>query len=387
MKAEAVVVGAGFAGAATAWALARAGLREVWVLEREREPGTHASGSNAALLRQVLEDPALLDAALAGAAFWRAPPPDVAAAPPCRPTGSLLLCTAEQAASLAGAARRAGAETLSREDAARLDPAIAGAAAPLAIRTPTDAVADVKAMLHGFLRAAESGGAQVVTGCEVEALELSGGRVAGLRTSRGRIDAPLVVDAGGAWAGALARAAGAPPPPLVPYRRHLFLSRRPRRPASAPWVWDIAHGLYWRAEGDRTLLCACDEDAHAPAAPHVEACVARDLAAKLAARVPAFGPIEVETAWACLRTFAPDRRFVIGPDPSIPGLTYAAGLGGHGVTTAAEVGRLAARAALEPQSAPAVFSPARFVAEGRPARTQGTATSGGATAAAPPGLL
>ena len=64
-----VIVGAGFAGAATAYHLARRGIGDVLVLEQEGVPGFHASGRNAAMLRQCVAEPDLTKLALDGATF------------------------------------------------------------------------------------------------------------------------------------------------------------------------------------------------------------------------------------------------------------------------------------------------------------------------------
>ena len=75
--------------------------------------------------------------------------------------------------------------------------------------------------------------------------------------------------------------------------------------------------------------------------------------------------------WAGLRTFAPDGLFVIGPDPRVRGFTWAAGLGGHGITTCGPAGELAASWVLEPaRNVPNAFDPARF------ARRTGAGISG-----------
>ena len=66
------------------------------------------------------------------------------------------------------------------------------------------------------------------------------------------------------------------------------------------------------------------------------------LAEKLAAGAPALADVTIRRSWACLRTFAADRRPVIGPDPDLPGLFHVSGLGGFGMTTSAAVGELAA---------------------------------------------
>ena len=72
--AEVVIVGAGFAGAATAHHLAERGVRSVLLLEREPVPGAHASGRNAALVflgscRGLSKVRALLDLAPAAHVF------------------------------------------------------------------------------------------------------------------------------------------------------------------------------------------------------------------------------------------------------------------------------------------------------------------------------
>ena len=46
--------------------------------------------------------------------------------------------------------------------------------------------------------------------------------------------------------------------------------------------------------------------------------------------------------WSGMRTFTSDDDFLIGPDPDVEGLYWAAALGGHGVTCSKGVGRLAA---------------------------------------------
>src|SRR3989338_19875 len=51
-----IIIGSGFAGASCAWWLARLGVRDVIVLEREEMPGLHASGLNAGMARSYEED-------------------------------------------------------------------------------------------------------------------------------------------------------------------------------------------------------------------------------------------------------------------------------------------------------------------------------------------
>ncbi len=352
MPHEVIVAGAGFAGAATALALTRQGVRDVLVLEREPAPGAHASGKNAGLVRRLLDDPALVEAAVEGAAF-------LGARGLVHATGSFVLAADPLAEALV---RAAGARPVAWPEVGEAASEVRGTAAPgAAYHTPGDGISHPSAALDALLEAARAAGARVVSGCEARGLRLSGGRVVGVETSQGKLDARAVVDAAGPWAGALARSVGAEPPPLAPRRRHLFVTAPAPRAPSGPWVWDTAAGVYFRGHtGGAYLVSACDEEPHPARPPEVDPAEEARLRSKLAARAPALAGLAIERAWACLRTFAPDGRFVVGPDPAIPGLFYAAGLGGHGLTLAAAVGRLAAEAVLRPDAAPEHFRAARF---------------------------
>jgi len=112
----------------------------------------------------------------------------------------------------------------------------------------------------------------------------------------------------------------------------------------SPTVWDVERGVYLRPEGTGVLASPCDEEARPPGLeePRVAPAVRALLVDRLAESFPRFGRFTVRRAWAGVRTFAPDRRFVLGPDPRLAGFAWCAGLGGHGVTTAVAVGEAAA---------------------------------------------
>jgi len=363
-----VIIGAGFAGAATAYHLALRGVKNILILEQERVAGVHSSGRNASMIRQVVSDPAIAALTREGASFLRSLPADWPVPVSFQRNGSLLLGSGEGWKRLvrdAEIAREAGieAETWSRERARNYIPVLKEADFDGAIWCPTDGVVDIHALLSGYLKAAASLGAQIRYGSSVQGIEVRDGRVDGVRTDDGTISAETVINAAGPWAGVVGKMAGAVEAPLHPCRRHLFVSAPlPWVDPGWPFVWDDAHGIYFRPDMGGLLLCPCDQDEMSPGIPPTDETIAESLAEKIKRHFPGLADIAIRKSWAGLRTLSSDGRFVIGWDPKVRGFFWVAGLGGHGVTTSSAVGALAASLILNPGERRAEeFSPKRFM--------------------------
>jgi len=360
-----VIVGAGFAGAATAAALGQLGLGPGVILEREPVPGAHSSGRNAALAPQVEDDRLITALAVAGARGLREM--TGVAEPVLRETGALYLGNESEAVFLEEQARTLAAlgvptTLLTPRDARTRFPFLGGLCFEAALLSPTDGVIDIHGLLGRYLAAARKAGFTLVTQCDVGTLLMENGTANGVATDRGDVSAEIVVDAGGAWAGRLGRADEALP--LRPVRRHLFVSGPvPSVPGDAPWVWDLSEAYYFRREGPGLLLSPCDATQHQPGLPSTDPEAEALLAEKLVRRAPGLGNLEIRRGWACLRTFAPDRRPVIGWDPMVRGLFHVSGLGGFGASTSPAVGEIAAAlvaARSVPHIDPVDVAPARL---------------------------
>ncbi len=336
-----VVIGGGYAGAATARALARRGAGGgVTLLEAEPDAARHASGRNAGLIGPLLEDdPVIADMAARGAARLRG----TAGYDAC---GSVLLCDEAKAGVLCDRARAIGTsiEVMATADLARDIPLLESATSPVACRVPGDGRVDPAGLVDRYLSEAREGGVRILTGARAGALRLQGGSIAGVETSAGFLPARQVVNAAGAAAGTLATAQGGglSDLALASYRRHLFDSEPLAVDPGWPWVWDLVHDVYFRVDADRLTLCPCDEDPHDPSPPAVDPAAGFDLARRLAAAMPAVARLRATPRHACLRTYVPDRRYVVGADPRLEGYFWVAGLGGSGATASAAVGDLAA---------------------------------------------
>lgn len=307
--------------------------------------GVHASGRNAALIKISESDPIV--ATLARRSLDHIHALEENGEPLIRPTGGLTLAgrdSAEHIESVHQALTRTGASSrlLSAPEARRTFAFLEAVHFDVALWCADEGVADIHALLARYLRDARVAGFALHVNTRAEELLVNGGRVAGVRTDHSdEVRAETVIDASGAWAGRLGRSSR--PLPLTPLRRHLFVSApMPFVKPDLPFTWVEDAAFYFRPEGDGLLLSPCDETAMAPGSPPTDPAAAELLAEKLAQHAPSWSDLAIRRAWACLRTFAPDRRPVIGPDPQIAGLFHVSGLGGSGMLCSAAVGELAA---------------------------------------------
>jgi glycine/D-amino acid oxidase-like deaminating enzyme len=369
-RAQCVIIGAGFAGAATAYHLARNGVKDIVILEQEDVPGIHSSGRNAAMIRQVVPEPSIGVLAQEGANFLRNPPSDWPVSVNFEQKGSLLLARDEVRESLsrdAETARRNGIESeyWSQERAKEHVPVLKNADFDGAIWCHTDGVVDIHALLSGYLKAASLLGVEIRYGSPVRGIEVEKNRVIGVLTEQERIRTETAINAAGAWAALIGKMAEAVNVALHPCRRHLFATP-PLLWVDPGWpfVWDVSHGVYFRPESGGLLLCACDQDEMAPGIPPTDDSITELLADKVRRHLPEISNVPIMRSWTGLRTLTPDGRFVIGWDPKVHGFFWVAGLGGHGVTTSSAVGALAASLILNGDEKKAEdFAPRRFAPE------------------------
>ena len=208
---------------------------------------------------------------------------------------------------------------------------------------------DAATLLADFKEKAQAGGANFITS-RVTALERAGHRITAVRLCDGRrIACGDVVNAAGAWAGAVAHMAGAELP-VEPRKRFVFVidcRDAPEALRSAPLTVDPS-GVWFRPEG-RQFICGVspshDADEPDPADLDVidHALFEDRIWPVLADRVPVFAAIKVTSAWAShydYNTF--DQNAVIGPHDEVTNLYFCNGFSGHGLQHAFAAGRAVA---------------------------------------------
>lgn len=340
-KPDIIVIGGGLAGMSVGWHLSH--THNVLVLERSVQLGAEASAQNAGMIRLLDEDPVDRSLALRTEGFFSNLPDTWTTPNPTRVTGAML-SLAHDAHALHDAAAWVHAAGIPIESVDRpgdLAPAMKESPTAFNWYLPTARIADPDAILNGYAVGLRARGGQIQTRTPVLRLMTQGGRVTGVETPDGVLSCEQVVIAAGAWSGLLGDPWRAP---LHPVRRTLFQTQpHPLSNPAHPWCWIDDIGCYLRSEAGGWLCSPCDETLdQAPTdgpstgtpSPHHEGLMAE----KFERWFPSLGSPRFTGGWTGLRTFASDRRPIMGPDPSTSGLWWATGLGGFGVTTSYAVG-------------------------------------------------
>lgn len=339
-----IVLGAGMAGASLAAELAP--QRRVLLVEIEDQPGRHATGRSAAMFFESYGNATVRALTRASRAFLEHPPAAFAEVPLMTPRAAMFVADGEALPRLEALLQSPGAAPSLR----RLAPADALARVPIlrperlagAALDDTGADLDVAALHQGYLRAARRAGAQIVLDARETALAHAAGMWT-VRSPAGRWQAPLLVNAAGAWADEVARQAGAAPVGLQPMRRTALTIPAPEGLDSRHWplVVDIDESVYFKPDAGQLLLSPANEDPMAPcdAAPE-EIDVA--LAVDRFERLTSLPVRRIHRRWAGLRSFVADRSPVAGFDARAPGFFWLAGQGGYGIQMAPALARAAA---------------------------------------------
>ncbi len=335
-----IVIGGGIAGIGCAAMLA--GRARVAVLEQEPHPGYHASGRSAAIFIPSYGGPEIRALTAASEAYLDTPPPELETESLLKPRGEMLLAgEGEQARLTALMAEMPMLEELSVADARRLVPIlepgwIRGACIDRGARD-----IDADRLLQRWAGICRKQGGTVATGEAAAAIRRNGG--AWTVTTRTQTwQAPVLVNAAGAWADETAELAGIGRLGLTPCRRSAALLPAPGGQAVDAWplFGSVAENWYAKPVSGKLMVSPADED---PVDPHDAYADDMVLAGGLHRyeQSVTFPVTRVEHSWAGLRTFAPDRVPVAGFDPRAEGFFWLAGQGGYGIQTAPALSQLA----------------------------------------------
>lgn len=369
--ADVLVIGGGIAGIGAA-ALIALDARVI-VLEREEVIGYHSTGRSAAIFLHNYGNSTIR--ALTAASFETLAEPDgISDNPLLSPRGEMLIADDEDVPALeAYLADAVGMEELSPTEACQLVPILRRERiARAAIESDAQDI-DVDRLMQGWARMLRARGGRIEPNADVLEIACSGG-VWRLRTLKEGYEAPIVVNAAGAWADAVARRADISPVGLQALRRSAAVLPAPTEHAIIDWplVASAAETWYAKPAAGKLIVSPADED---PVDPH-DAWPDDMVLAEGLHRFEQATTIEVkrlEHSWAGLRSFVSDRTPVVGFATDAEGYFWLAGQGGYGVQTAPALSRLAAdlvcaRTPILPDDVLLALSPARLRADRDDAR-------------------
>lgn len=378
-RADVVVIGGGVNGASIAMHLARMGAGRVLLLERGHLAGG-ASGRSGAMVRQHYLHPVLVRMAVEASAVFHNFADAVGGDARFQQTGRLLLFAPHDA----GAARAnvamnreqgANIRLIPLDEAAEIAPELSLDGVAVAAYEPDAGHADPIATTYAFAGRARDYGAEIVTGCPVRAIATSGGRVTGVLTDAGLVEADAVVAVTGPWVNQLAAPLGETLP-VSPIRVQMVILRRPPSlEGLSTMIIDHTTNTYMRVNpGSTTLASSMDEadiaevvnpDAYGLNADHDY--ITRHWS-RAGRRVPAFAAATPLGGYGSLYDLTPDGNPILDASAAVRGLYWAAGFSGHGFKLSPVVGRMMAELVLHGDSTGhpiSAFRASRF-AEGDP---------------------
>lgn len=371
------VIGGGVVGCSIAWHLAQRDLGEIVLVERDGiGSGTtwHSAGNitwrpgrhHDATVLYAFETIARLTEETGQDTGWLR-------------TGRLFLAHGQAAIRRLEAyqedANRHGFEArmVTGKEAERLHPLLKGDAIAAAWFNPLSGRVNPADLTAAYAKGARRRGAQVIENCKVTGLSLRDGRVRGVETPTGRIEADDVVVAAGLWSRGLLAPIGVHLAQWACEHFYVIADVTPRLPRETPSFVAPEDLIYGREEVGGMMVGCFDEDAKtidAAALPEPFAFTLLppdwDKAApyfeKAVAVFPSLEAAPIRRFVNGPESFTPDDAPLIGPAPGIAGLHVCTAMNSGGVTYSAAAGHMIADLVCEtePRFDATAFAPGRF---------------------------
>ena len=368
IKADAIIIGGGIIGVATAFYLAREKFGKILLLEKEPLLGAGATSKAAGGIRAQFSTRVNVEMSmLSEEIFVRFEEETGFKAFYDRVGYMFLLQSDEEVARFRTSYEMQ--KTLGL-DVVLLKPSEIGEYAPhisldgiqMATFCENDGLGDPHEFLTGYEKAARRLGVEYAFDTEVIGIDVDNGKITAVKTSRGVISSPLVINCAGPYAGVIGKMAGAELP-VQPIRRQIVTTGKLDfvKPFF-PMVVDVKTGLYCHKESQGMLLGWADPSV----APSFDISLDPDYTDHILEialeRIPQLEQAEIGNEWTGLYEVTPDHHAVIGWEPSVAGLFHVAGFSGHGFMHAPAAGRVSSEiiTGRKPSLDISALSPARF---------------------------
>lgn len=204
-----------------------------------------------------------------------------------------------------------------------------------------DGLGDPHEFMQGYFRAGKRLGVEILTEKPVTGINLNSGKVAGVQTADEQFTAPLVVCAAGPQSKLIGQMVGVKIP-IEPYRRQIVTSGQlDFIPATMPMVVDVSSGLYCHKESKGLLMGWADPDVKPAFDESQDPDYNDNILMKALDRIPQLETAEVANSWAGLYETTPDHHAIIDFADEVEGFFINSGFSGHGFMHAPGAGLIA----------------------------------------------
>ena len=327
-----LIIGGGIAGVSAGARLSKLG--HVTLLEAEDALAYHSSGRSAAVYEPNYGQPSTI--ALNNASLEYHQEANVLS-----PRGLLLIGTEENKDAFFHDQSVMSLDSITVEKASSMIPILDTSVITHAAHQTNAQDIDTDMLVQSFAKTLRANGGRIVPKARVTKIEPSS---TGWIVSAGEdYEARVIVNAAGAWADQIATLASVAPIGLQPMRRSMGRIPAPGNHDVSTWPLLFSPGEDWYAKPDAGCLLVSPAE-ETPVSPH-DAYADDMTLAEGFARYEAYVTEPVTrliSSWAGLRTFAPDRTLVVGPDPVKPNFIWCAGQGGYGMQSSPGASQLLA---------------------------------------------
>jgi len=376
---EIIIIGGGAVGCGVAYALSKAGRKDILLLERAADVGQATTSQGAGLCGQVRDSAERIRLAMHSVATFRELQRDSEAKPDWHEVGSLRIAFSgkrvEEFRRLKAAADAAGLEAnlIDNAEAKSRWPLMDFASVKSVLWCPSDGYMAPTRVVKAYEHQCRKRGVRFATSTIVEEIICRDGRVTGVKTNHGSAECRYVINAAGAHAYHMARLAGLELP-IVPVRHEYFVTvpmsgLTPDLPCFR--VPELT--LYGRVRDGGLLLGGWEphslhtdprsfamQGEPPPVTPDWK--VLNSFEQSFTQLFPTAEGAEKKTVGKGWPTFTPDGRFIIGESSRVKGFVMAGGCNAHGISGSGGIGKLLTESLLDPKPSDYVksLSPDRF---------------------------
>jgi len=366
-SADVVIIGGGVMGCSILYNLARLGITNSLLVERD-VLGSGSTGRSQAICRMHYSNPVTASMAWESLKVFTNFDDVVGGGSGFVKTGYLVIVEAVDRSGLernVAMQQELGVNTglVTAADLREVAPMLVVDEAEGLAWEPESGYADPYLVTTSYAARARDLGAEIKMRAPARMIEVSGDRVRAVVTDEGRVETPVAVVAAGPWSkGELAKVGVDMPLDTV---RHQVasLTRPVDQIPDHPTVGDIAQSFSFRPDGSSMTLLGVGENLVADVDTYnqgMEMSGITDALGKLARRMPAMADSYVRGGWAGLFTTTPDWHPILDRVPGIEGLYCAVGFSGHGFKLSPMIGATMAELIAQGRATTIDISPLRF---------------------------